>query len=207
MGKMISALWKLGMKRAEKEFWRYHETWNPPYSLLGAGVVVGLLVALGFQLLTMVVLAVLLWDFRDQPEYGLTVFIFALRFGALPGFFLGFTAGMSQAWLWLRHVRQAGMLSLLGGLIVGVRIILFITRLDGWEEAIGLLLMLFGASLLSALILILRGIYLMIVSISPPTEKDQDTKEPKEPEEPEKPSDGDTPEQPAEPQNPDTPEP
>ena len=165
---IIRALWKLAMRRAEKEFRRYHETWNPPYSLLGCGVFFGLIGALFAQLLTMIIVTVIAWEYHDRPEFGLVVVTGAFQFGALPGFFLGFTTGMSQAWVWLRFLKPAGGLAVLGGLIVAVRIGMFITRQPGWEDYLPTLLMLYSVALLWSARLVLHGLYLLSVRPAEP---------------------------------------
>ncbi len=163
---ILRGLWKLGMRRAEREFQRYHETWNPPYSVLGCGVffgIVGIVVAL---LITMLILIVLLWQIHEDPLFWSIIFSAGIQFGAVPGFFLGFTTGMAQAWVWLRQPHPAGSICLLGAALVCARVWLFIISIDGWREFLPLLLMIYGVTVVWSVLLIINGIRLL--NIRPP---------------------------------------
>lgn len=163
---ILRGLWKLGMRRAEKEFQRYHETWNPPYSLVGCGVFFGIVGIAIAQLLTMLILVVLLWEIHEREDFWSIIVSAGIQFGAIPGFFLGFTTGIAQAWVWLRQPHPAGKICLAGAALVCVRVWLFITGIDGWRDFLPLLLMIYGVTIVWSLLLVINGIRLL--NIRPP---------------------------------------
>ena len=158
---------RIALRRAEKEFGRWNETWNPPYPLLGTAAAAGLLGGILCQILTMLFTMILAWEIRHDPLFWLIVFSFAFSYGALPGLALGAVSGLAQALVWTRRSRLAGLACLAGGAaILGWLAYTMAKFLNGdpdWLVDLLWLLLLFSASLLWSLLLLLNGARLMRV--------------------------------------------
>lgn len=160
---------RIALRKAQKEFARWDETWNPPYSLLGTGAVVGVIGAVLCQLITMIAVIILAWEIRTQPEFWLIVVSVAFSYGALPGLALGFVSGLAQALAWTRRVRLAG-LACIGGaaafLVWLANTFVNILRYDpDWRVDLLWLLLLFCASVLWSALLLYNGARLLRVKL------------------------------------------
>ena len=155
---------RIALRRAQQEFNRWDETWNPPYSLLGLGVVVGIVGAVLCQIITMVSVIILVWERRDTPEFWLIVVSVAFSYGALPGFALGFVSGLAQALCWTRRVRLAGLACVAGASAVLawlINTLVEFVRVVPDKSTYILWLLLFCASLLWSGILLINGARLL----------------------------------------------
>ncbi len=160
---------RIALRRAQKEFSRWDETWNPPYSLLGTGAVGGVIGAVLCQLITMIVVIILIWEIRAAPEFWLIVVSAAFSYGALPGFALGFVSGLAQALAWTRRVRMAGLVCIGGAVaVLGwlANTCVKILRDDpDWRVNLLWLLLLFCASVLWSALLLYHGARLLRVKL------------------------------------------
>ena len=158
---------RIALRRAQKEFDRWDETWNPPYSLLGLGVVVGIVGAVLCQFVTMGSVIILAWQLRQEPEFWLIVVAAAFNYGALPGFALGFVSGVAQALVWTRRSRLAGIACAVGaaGVLgwVANTFYKFLYNDPDWRTNLPLLLLLFCASLLWSALLLFNSARLLRV--------------------------------------------
>jgi hypothetical protein len=164
MLEILQRLKRIALRRAQQEFQRYNETWNQPYPLLGAGVAFGLVGAALCQIITMFAVVVLAWEIRHDPEFWLIVVAAAFSYGAIPGMALGLFSGIAQALCWTKRSRLASLVCLAGGTLMLARTINLIVKLlqgaPDWRIDVWYLLLLFCASLIWALLLLIYGLRL-----------------------------------------------
>ena len=165
---ILRRLRKIALRRAQKEFERWNETWNPPYPLFGTAAAAGLLGAVLCQIVTMLTTIALIWEIRHNPQFWLIVVSVAFSYGALPGLALGGISGLAQALAWTRRSRLAGLTCLAGGTATLAWLAYTLMKLlngdPNWMVDLLWLLLLFSASLLWSLVLLLNGARLMRVA-------------------------------------------
>lgn len=158
---ILQRLKRIALRRAQQEFQRYNETWNPPYPIVGSGVAFGLMGAALCQIITMFAVIVLAWEIRHDPMFWLIVVSAAFSYGAIPGMALGLVSGVAQALVWTKRSRLAGLVCVAGGTLMLARTINLIVKfLQGdpdWRIDVWYLLLLFCASLVWSLLLLVYG--------------------------------------------------
>ena len=95
---ILRRLKRIALRRGQQEFQRWHETWNPPYSLYGTAGVVGLMGAALCLLVTMFATTILAWDMRNEPTFWLLIVMVAFTYGAIPGLALGAASDWRRHW-------------------------------------------------------------------------------------------------------------
>lgn len=165
---ILRRLKRIALRRGQQEFQRWHETWNPPYSLLGTAGVVGLMGAGLCLMFALFATTILAWDIRHDPMFWMLVVMVAFMYGAIPGLALGAASGLAQALVWTRRSRLAGIACILGGALVTGRLILLMVDLlrydPDWRVGLKQLLFLFAAPLAWGVILLLKGLRLLTAS-------------------------------------------
>lgn len=158
---ILRRLKRIALRHGEKEFRRWHETWNPPYSLYGTAGVGGLIGAALCLLFTLFATTILIWEMRHDPMFWMVAMAIAFTYGALPGLALGAASGLAQALVWTRRSRLAGLTCILGSVLVVGRLGLIMVDLlrydPEWRTGLLQLLFLFAASLLWGAILLAKG--------------------------------------------------
>ena len=162
---ILRRLQRIALRRGQQEFERWHETWNPPYSLLGTAGVVGLMGAGLCLLCIMFATTILLWEIRHDPMFWMLVVIISFMYGAIPGLALGAASGLAQALVWTRRSRLAGIACVVGSAVVTGRLILLMVDMlqydPEWRTNLLQMLFLFASPLLWGVVLLVKGIRLL----------------------------------------------
>ena len=162
---ILRRLKRIALLRGKQEFQRWHETWNPPYSLYGMAGVAALMGAGLCLLCTLFAATILIWDLRNKQMFWMLVVMISFMYGAIPGLALGAASGLAQALVWTRRARLAGIACILGSVLVTGRLILLMVDMlqydPEWRTSLLQMLFLFASPLTWGVILLTKGIRLL----------------------------------------------